>query len=441
MNASIFNWASDNAAKAYREKQKQNSVAAIPSVSTSGMPGNKVTTSTQNANGTYGGLSTVQADGKYTPPQQKAWDTGSSGFSLNGLGIGAKAGDFLAGIGSSLGGEKYGSFSEDEQAAQSAIRSGLEMIPGYGTAIAAATGLVDAVGSATGLNLSSVDSGTAKKAGIWGSEFNKVMNMLPGNSMIWGGLSALFGNKRTNNLEISDDVLAMSDGFAGTVGDLQSAKDLSGKRLFFNQTNKANDYINSQSNNLAMLNRIQTVNTQRKQSDYYQDLQNQNINRYAGQNYLGTHVGKNGMKLMSLEEAKKIVAMKKVSENEDVTKLQNGGNIPGIDTNILPEGALHKERHHLEDVNSDLEDATKKGIPVMAAEGGEISEQVAEIERDEIVFRLEVTKKLEELMKDGSEEAMIEAGKLVAQEVIENTQDNTGQITEENGNSDSDNKQ
>lgn len=172
---------------------------------------------------------------------------------------------------------------------------------------------------------------------------------------------------------------------------------------------------------------INRVNTQRKQSDYYQDLQNQNINRYAGQNYLGTHVGKNGMKLMSLEEARRIVAMKK---EENPEKLQNGGNIPGIDTNILPEGALHKERHHLEEINPDLKDATKKGIPVVE---GIDNQEVAEIERDELIMRIDITKQLEELMKDGSEEAMIEAGKLVAQEVIENTQDNTGQITEENG--------
>ena len=44
-------------------------------------------------------------------------------------------------------------------------------------------------------------------------------------------------------------------------------------------------------------------------------------------------------------------------------------------------------------------------------------------------------KKIEELMKDGSEDAMIEAGKLLVSEIIENTQDNTGQLTdEENGN-------
>ena len=67
----------------------------------------------------------------------------------------------------------------------------------------------------------------------------------------------------------------------------------------------------------------------------------------------------------------------------------------------------------------------------MAAEGGEVGEQVAEIEHSEIIFRLDVTKRLEELRKDGSEEAMIEAGKLIAEELIENTQDNVGMITEE----------
>ena len=52
--------------------------------------------------------------------------------------------------------------------------------------------------------------------------------------------------------------------------------------------------------------------------------------------------------------------------------------------------------------------------------------QHAEIERNEIIFRLEVTKKLEELMKDGSNDAAIEAGKLLAHEIINNTVDNTG---------------
>ena len=47
----------------------------------------------------------------------------------------------------------------------------------------------------------------------------------------------------------------------------------------------------------------------------------------------------------------------------------------------------------------DMEGITPKGIPVVSnKEGGEV-EQQAEIEKEEIIFRLEVTKKLEELEK------------------------------------------
>ena len=61
------------------------------------------------------------------------------------------------------------------------------MIPGYGQLIAAATGLVDAIGTTTGLNLSNVNKDSAGRAGIGGSAtFNNMMNMLPGNSMLWG---------------------------------------------------------------------------------------------------------------------------------------------------------------------------------------------------------------------------------------------------------------
>lgn len=88
--------------------------------------------------------------------------------------------------------------------------------------------------------------------------------------------------------------------------------------------------------------------------------------------------------------------------------------------NIIPEGALHARKHHMENA----EGLTKKGIPVIDNEG----EQQAEIEKNEIIFTLEVTKKLEELMKDGSDEAAIEAGKLLVKEILFNTEDRTGLI-------------
>lgn len=95
--------------------------------------------------------------------------------------------------------------------------------------------------------------------------------------------------------------------------------------------------------------------------------------------------------------------------------------------NVIPDGALHKNKHNMEDA----EGLTKKGIPVVTEEEGKLVQQ-AEIEKNEIIFRLEVTKKLEELAKKGTDEAAIEAGKLLVKEILHNTEDNTGLIDEVN---------
>jgi hypothetical protein len=76
---------------------------------------------------------------------------------------------------------------------------------------------------------------------------------------------------------------------------------------------------------------------------------------------------------------------------------------------------------------------TKKGIPVVDDEGN----QQAEIEHSEIIFTLEVTKKLEEYYErfydedataSEKEQAALEAGKLLVYEILENTEDRTGLI-------------
>ena len=79
-------------------------------------------------------------------------------------------------------------FSDQQKSTQSAIRQGLAMIPGYGQLIAAATGAVDAIGTATGLNLSNIDKNSANRAGIgFGAGFNNTINHLPGISALAGG--------------------------------------------------------------------------------------------------------------------------------------------------------------------------------------------------------------------------------------------------------------
>ena len=101
--------------------------------------------------------------------------------------------------------------------------------------------------------------------------------------------------------------------------------------------------------------------------------------------------------------------------DENIEVFQNGGTM-----NVIPEGALHARKHHM----ADDEHITKKGIPVVDTDGN----QQAEIECNEIIFRKEVTDQLEKLRKEGSDEAAIEAGKLLAQEIVENTEDRTGLI-------------
>lgn len=106
-------------------------------------------------------------------------------------------------------------------------------------------------------------------------------------------------------------------------------------------------------------------------------------------------------------------------------KFAEGGKV-----NVIPEGALHKNKHHLEDINPEFKDVTNKGIPVVSKEDGGELVQHAEIERNEIIFNLDVTNKLEELMKKGDDESAIEAGKLLVHEILNNTIDNTGILKE-----------
>lgn len=110
-------------------------------------------------------------------------------------------------------------------------------------------------------------------------------------------------------------------------------------------------------------------------------------------------------------------------------KFKEGGVIKGQDNiseqpNVIPEGALHKNKHHIE--GSD--DWTQKGIPVIDNE----NKQQAEVECDEIIFNLEVTKKLEELQQkyyeENKDDYAIEAGKLLVDQILYNTDDRTNLI-------------
>ena len=123
-------------------------------------------------------------------------------------------------------------------------------------------------------------------------------------------------------------------------------------------------------------------------------------------------------------------------------KFESGGNLPKeikeeetkeetTQKNVIPEGALHAHKHHMENSGG----LTQKGIPVVDIEGM----QQAEIERNEVILTLELTKKLEDLYskytdyeysQKEKDEVAIEAGKILVYELLQNTEDRTGLIKE-----------
>lgn len=143
-----------------------------------------------------------------------------------------------------------------------------------------------------------------------------------------------------------------------------------------------------------------------------QDITNKNYQKLSGG--IGTNIlaAKEGLKLI---------------KQQAVLLMKEGGTF-----NVIPSGALHAHKHNLPDEVAD--GLTKKGIPVIMEEGGEITQQ-AEIERNEIIFNLDLTKKLESLLKKYEEaneneknDILIIAGKLLTYEILENTVDNTNII-------------
>lgn len=131
-----------------------------------------------------------------------------------------------------------------------------------------------------------------------------------------------------------------------------------------------------------------------------------------------------------------------VQYSKEIEVKKNGGQLQDIEVSqeqsVLPDGSLHRNKHHL-----DLEHVTNKGVPVITIDGDadtfeEIKahedsiKQHAEVESLEIIFSKELTDFIEEKRKEWhdirSNEVLEEVGKRVTKELLENTKDSTGMI-------------
>ena len=246
-----------------------------------------------------------------------------------------------------------------------------------------------------------------------------------GNLTGLGIINSAFG-KRANTINKDNETWEQQgSAYGGSLAKVDDALTKSGKKygLF---SNRARKKANAQ------------ISEAKRQQNLVADINEEAQDAFAASNYSGIGlrnqialnggyrsmaIGRNGIKILDkeLQWANSILNKTKAS----VPEFKSGGKV-----NVIPEGALHKNKHHLEDVNPEFKDVTNKGIPVVSKEDGGELVQHAEIERNEIIFNLDVTNKLEELMKKGDDESAIEAGELLVHEILNNTIDNTGILKE-----------
>ena len=264
------------------------------------------------------------------------------------------------------------------------------------------------------------------------STFNPVLGMvMKAGSMIGGALGkiggatdkmttfdSIFGSKilggspitLINNLTgkhsdtlLADEQVMSSSSYGDTVSDINNALQYSNKKyggFSSGARKKANKTMalarNDQFKVKGILNEADEDFS--KQFTSQDMLNNKKQLKMSGSMYYNPMVGKNGFKF--------------IKDFREFKSKQNKSQ------NLLPTGALHARKHNISKDGV----VTNKGIPVLMENGGKPI-QVAEIEKEEIVFRKEVTDKLEKLYKLNTPESAIEAGKLLTYEILENTKD------------------
>lgn len=367
----------------------------------------------------------------------------TNGASLGGLALNVASG--LIGNKTEYSGDK-GAITQGLDSIYDTLSDGAAAIPGAGTAISLGMKGLGVLNKALNKWTGSGTSGMTNTDAILGSNF---LGLTPiGLINGWGGKNAYTMMK--DSMVQKENLGNMWNAYGSTLDLYQDAQHKAGKKYGYFSSDarkKANKIITR-----AALARedLLDMNRQRETGNIRAGMTDANISKYAlalNGGYQPLAVGRHGFKFQNVtptklykltkadkDKIKEIVKRAKNKEYKflDVRKedIHNWDKLPsdaapvayqnGGVFNLIPEGALHARKHHMEDD----ENITKKGIPVVDNNG----KQQAEIECNEIIFRKEVTDKIEQLSEDGSDDAAIECGKLLSIEIMENTQDRTNLI-------------
>ena len=332
----------------------------------------------------------------------------------------SKSGGYADMIGSFIPKKEQSALTTGLNQGYDAAANMISSVPGVGTIVGGAMKIGGMLSDGlTALGVGTDQMTTTDK--ILDSKFMKLTPM---------GLVNAFGAKKADTIYKDNETWEQQgSAYGGSMAKVDDALTKSGKK-YGAFSGKARRKANTQ------------IAEAKRQQNLVSDINQEAQDAFAASNYSGIGlrnelalsggyrnmaVGRNGMKILDVESqwAREVLTKAKIRPKEKLEeqspKFAEGGTV-----NVIPDGALHAHKHHLEDISPEYEQVTSKGIPVVTEEEGGKLKQHAEIERNEIIFRLEVTKELEDLMKDGSDEAAIKAGKLLTHEIINNTIDNTG---------------
>ncbi len=360
------------------------------------------------------GLQSANFD-KFSPANNPLLQAGAASGDMA-----SKAGGYADMIGSFIPKKEQSALTTGLNQGYDAAANMISSVPGVGTIVGGAMKIGGMLSDGlTALGVGTDQMTTTDK--ILDSKFMKLTPM---------GLVNAFGAKKADTIYKDNETWEQQgSAYGGSMAKVDDALTKSGKK-YGAFSGKARRKANAQ------------IAEAKRQQNLVSDINQEAQDAFAASNYSGIGlrnelalsggyrnmaVGRNGMKILDAESqwAREVLTKAKIRPKEKLEeqppKFAEGGTV-----NVIPDGALHAHKHHLEDISPEYEQVTSKGIPVVTEEEGGKLKQHAEIERNEIIFRLEVTKKLEELMKDGSDDAAIEAGKLLAHEIINNTVDNTG---------------
>ena len=412
--------------------QKPKSIS--PNGSSSGIVSDAVKTPEQQLDAGMQKLKSEQlANGSTMTAGQKAtaFMSGAGGAAINAAA--GLVGSAINALGNSVG--KYTDrpeaqqLDETQEAVRSGIYSAVSAVPVWGQLLSAGLQFTDGIGKMFGTQMSSISKDAAEDAGL-NRGWNNAIATIP----LVGSFLGAF-TKKTDEFEFDRSRVANISS-AYDMSTFDSADDLSGGK-FLGQRDKVNDFIAEQNRKKNVMTGISDTQKLRKMgmSTMAADLAQQNKNRYGGVTGQQFAIGKEGIKLPNLNWARETLLKFKDGGKiqQDIPEFQKGGKLgqPGIESNVIVEGAYHAHKNHLDEVNPELSDMTPKGIPVAVTDENGEKQQIAEIERKELILTKELTDKIEALYKDGSDEAAIEAGMLFADELFNNTEDNTGKVLNE----------